>query len=188
MNFNQIFMIVLIAGVILGTGYFLYSSSEEKLIEEEVGKNTDEYIEKNDLIFDESQEKGEKAMNYEIVECFVRSQVPDVLIYQNNVPVTDVKKVPFIICISAGEKRTGGYVLNLNSIRIDEDNKKILIELFLKTPGKGEMVTQAFTYPSIGIEINETLEEGDWEVVAKIDQKNTQSLILTKKFSYISID
>ncbi len=108
---------------------------------------------------------------------FLKTQKEEIVILQNNNQTTNVRGVPFVICISAGgEKRTGGYNLSIKNIILDQESKKIYIDLFLKTPGPGEMVTQAFTYPSIGIEIEENLIEGHWEVIAKIEQEKKVNL------------
>ncbi|WP_103076371.1 MULTISPECIES: protease complex subunit PrcB family protein [Petrotoga] len=92
--------------------------------------------------------------------------------------------IPFVVCISAGERKTGGYDLSLNNISINKDNFQIFIDLFLKVPAKGEMVTQAFTYPSIAVEINEVLDVGEWEVIVTVDQKNGEPLLLRKSFTF----
>jgi hypothetical protein len=129
-------------------------------------------------------DKGESMGKYKIVDCYYKSQTPDVIITKDDVVVNNVSGVPFVVCISAGERKTGGYDLSLNDIRINKDNFQIFIDLFLKVPVKGEMVTQAFTYPSIAVEINEVLDVGEWEVIVTIEQKNGEPLLLRKNFTF----
>lgn len=194
MSTTQVVLIIAISALAIGSLFFFISpdiqnevipESEQlqEQVQEDIQKPEQLQISKENYIFEE----GEPMINYKIVDCYFKSQIPDMVIKQNNKIVTKIEEVPFVVCISAGEKRTGGYSLNLESINYDNENNKILIKLFLKTPEKGEMVTQAFTYPSIGIEINEILKEGDWEIIVKIEQKNSRPIMLTEKFSFLKL-
>lgn len=177
MSGSQVILVILLTGALIG-GAILLNTPKQTYTPEIIGEEGNY----NNTISENSEVIIMK--NYKIVSCYLRTQGADIVIMQNNNQTTTVKGAPFVVCISAGEKRTGGYSLSLNNILVDEKAKKIYIELFLKTPAPGEMVTQAFTYPSIGIEIEEILIEGDWEVIAKIEQKNGQTIVLKKSFTF----
>jgi hypothetical protein len=174
--------------VIGGTYIFLHQSpplQNETGIEQEVIQEPIQGVEiEKKPVEAFTFDKGENMENYKVVDCYYKSQTPDVIIKKDDVVVNNVTGVPFVVCISAGEKRTGGYNLSLNNISINKDNFQIFIDLFLKVPAKGEMVTQAFTYPSIAVEINEVLDLGDWEVVVTIEQKNGEPLLLRRSFTF----
>jgi len=181
---NQILLIILISSLIIGGTYiFLHqfpSVTNESIVENELEKPKIEEGTFGEFTFD----KGESMENYKVVDCYYKSQTPVVIIKKDDIVVNNVTGVPFVVCISAGEKRTGGYNLSLNDISINRDNFQIFIDLFLKVPAKGEMVTQAFTYPSRGVEINEVLDVGEWEVIVTIEQKNGEPLLLRKSFTF----
>jgi hypothetical protein len=174
----------LISSLIIGGTYiFLHqfpSVTNESIVENELEKPKIEEGTFGEFTFD----KGESMENYKVVDCYYKSQIPDVIIKKDDIVVNNVTGVPFVVCISAGERKTGGYNLSLNDISINRENFQIFIDLFLKVPAKGEMVTQAFTYPSIGVEINEVLDVGEWEVIVTIEQKNGEPLLLRKSFTF----
>ncbi|MBL5981770.1 MAG: hypothetical protein PWQ78_930 [Petrotoga sp.] len=184
MSTNQILLIILISSLIIGGTYiFLHqfpSVTNESIVENELEKPKIEEGTFGEFTFD----KGESMENYKVVDCYYKSQIPDVIIKKDDIVVNNVTGVPFVVCISAGERKTGGYNLSLNDISINRENFQIFIDLFLKVPAKGEMVTQAFTYPSIGVEINEVLDVGEWEVIVTIEQKNGEPLLLRKSFTF----
>jgi len=186
---NQILLIILISSLIIGGTYiFLHQSpppQNETGVEQEVIQEPTQGVEiEKKPVEAYNFDKGEGMENYKVVDCYYKSQTPDVIIKKDDVVVNNVSGVPFVVCISAGERKTGGYDLFLNNISINKDNFQIFIDLFLKVPAKGEMVTQAFTYPSIAVEINEVLDAGDWEVMVTIEQKNGEPLLLRKSFTF----
>lgn len=86
------------------------------------------------------------------------------------------------VMISAGEKRTGGYSIEVENVFLYEDN--IIVSAFLKTP-KGP-TTQAFTYPSKVIAIDKSqIESGEWTliVVLEDDQKTEEVTMRTIKIN-----
>lgn len=62
------------------------------------------------------------------------------------------------LLISAGEKRTGGYSLEIESV--NELNQMITFNIVLNEPSPDDMVTEALTYPNLLIKItaNENFE------------------------------
>jgi len=186
---NQILLIIFISGLIIGGTYIFFHQSpplqSETKVEQEVMQEPTQGVEIGEKPVEAYNfDKGESMENYKVVDCYYKSQTPDVIIKKDDVEVNNVSGVPFVVCISAGERKTGGYDLSLNDIRINKDNFQIFIDLFLKVPAKGEMVTQAFTYPSIAVEINEVLDVGEWEVIVTIEQKNGEPLLLRKNFTF----
>jgi len=77
------------------------------------------------------------------------------------------------VMISAGEKRTGGYSIDIENVFLYEGN--IIVSAFLNTP-KGP-TTQAFTYPSRVISIDKSkIEAGEWTLIVVLadDQKTEE--------------
>ncbi|TGG88708.1 protease complex subunit PrcB family protein [Geotoga petraea] len=77
------------------------------------------------------------------------------------------------VMISAGEKRTGGYSIDIDNVFLYENN--IIVSAFLNTP-KGP-TTQAFTYPSKVIAIDKSqIDPGEWNVIVVLadDQKTEE--------------
>lgn len=62
-----------------------------------------------------------------------------------------------LLMISAGEKPTGGYTLNLLSIK--KENGLLQLEVEEKEPAADEIVIQALTYPTLVIELGREYEE-----------------------------
>ena len=74
---------------------------------------------------------------------------------------------PYFYIICMGEKNTGGYSLEVKEVYRTDDNETVVIVEEL-SPGKDDMVTQAFTYPTLMIEFP-TYQE-------KITIKNTDGV------------
>lgn len=77
------------------------------------------------------------------------------------------------VMISAGEKRTGGYSIDIENVFLYENN--IIVSAFLNTP-QGP-TTQAFTYPSKVIAIDKKqIEPGEWTLIVVLadDQKTEE--------------
>ncbi|POZ92853.1 protease complex subunit PrcB family protein [Petrotoga halophila] len=187
MTTPQIILVISLIVVAVGSAFFLLSPSlqNETGVEQEVIQEPAQGVGIDKKPLDAyTFDKGEGMENYKVLDCYYKSQIPDVIIKKEDIVVNNVTGVPFVVCISAGERKTGGYNLSLNDISINRDNFQIFIDLFLKVPAKGEMVTQAFTYPSIGVEINEVLDVGEWEVIVTIEQKNGDPLLLRKGFTF----
>lgn len=187
MTTTQIILVISLTALAIGSAFFLLSPSlqNETAVEQEVIQEPAQGVGIDKKPLDAyTFDKGEDMENYKVVDCYYKSQTPDVIIKKDDVVVNNITGVPFVVCISAGERKTGGYELSLNNISINKENFQIFIDLFLKVPAKGEMVTQAFTYPSIGVEINEVLDVGEWEVIVTIEQKNGEPLLLRKSFTF----
>lgn len=58
-----------------------------------------------------------------------------------------------ILAVLMGEQPTGGYAIRLN--KIDQAGGTLIIETVEKAPKPGDMVTQAFTYPMVIIQLKE---------------------------------
>lgn len=56
------------------------------------------------------------------------------------------------LLLAAGERPTGGYVVELESV--EEEENRILFKAVLKEPGKEEQVTMALSYPTLLVEIH----------------------------------
>jgi len=187
MTTTQLILVISLTALAVGFVFFLLSPSlqNETGVEQEVIQEPTQGVDiEKKPVEAYNFDKGEGMENYKVVDCYYKSQTPDVIIKKDDVVVNDVSGVPFVVCISAGERKTGGYDLSLNNISKNKEKFQVFIDLFLKVPAKGEMVTQAFTYPSIGVEINEVLDVGDWEVVVTIEQKNGEPLLLRKSFTF----
>ncbi|OEH86862.1 hypothetical protein BHU72_00940 [Desulfuribacillus stibiiarsenatis] len=57
------------------------------------------------------------------------------------------------ILIADGEKATGGYAIQIESMKGNEDEIRIVAKV--REPQKGEFVTQAFGYPHLLLRINQ---------------------------------
>ena len=57
---------------------------------------------------------------------------------------------PYYYIICMGEKNTGGYYLEVKEVNIVDGKTEIIVEEV--TPSEGDMVTMAFTYPTIIVE------------------------------------
>ena len=64
---------------------------------------------------------------------------------------------PYLYIICMGEKNTGGYSIKVKEInRIDEKTEIIVEET---APGKNDIVTMAFTYPTVIVEFPDYQED-----------------------------
>lgn len=64
--------------------------------------------------------------------------------------------------IDAGRKNTGGYSIRIEDLKLV--GSTITIKAYVVSPNPGTMVTQAITYPSILVEITDTLLPGYYTV------------------------
>lgn len=69
------------------------------------------------------------------------------------------------ILINAGIRKTGGFSLEINTYEIK--NNQIVIEGEFKEPSKDQVVTQAFSFPSVQIKIGK-LKPGNYVIKANI--------------------
>lgn len=61
----------------------------------------------------------------------------------------------YIIVISSGEKKTGGYTIGVTQV---EDNEgKTIITVSETSPTQGDMTTQVITYPAVAIKIGNNI-------------------------------
>ncbi|MGF7058443.1 protease complex subunit PrcB family protein [Brassicibacter mesophilus] len=78
------------------------------------------------------------------------------------------------ILISAGQKPTGGYDVDIVSIEGKED--KIVVNAKVNTPKEGQMVTEILTYPNILVKIQKDERDvalGDFENPTIEENKNS---------------
>jgi hypothetical protein len=59
-------------------------------------------------------------------------------------------EAPYLYIICMGEKNTGGYSLKIKEVNRDNETTEIIVEEI--EPKKDEIVTMAFTYPTIVVE------------------------------------
>ena len=74
-------------------------------------------------------------------------------------------KDKYNLIISLGEKGTGGYSIDIVNIQVSGNN--VTVYLDENEPGEKDVVTQAFTYPSVTIEFNGKPRIGDIYIVNK---------------------
>lgn len=64
---------------------------------------------------------------------------------------------PYYYFITSGEKNTGGYSIKVKSMDVDnEGNAKVIV--IEENPPKDAIVTMAFTYPTVVIEVNKAFK------------------------------
>ena len=56
-----------------------------------------------------------------------------------------------------GEKPTGGFSINVQKVKIKENS--VIIYVTEKVPNPGDIVTEAFTYPSVSIKFNKIFDD-----------------------------
>ena len=64
---------------------------------------------------------------------------------------------PYFYIICMGEKNTGGYGLKIKEVNKNENKTEIIVEEIV--PGKDDVVTMAFTYPTIVVEFPKYQED-----------------------------
>ena len=68
------------------------------------------------------------------------------------VDTLDEPNAPYFIVICSGEKNTGGYGIKIIDIGLQDGELWIIVEE--TSPGPGDIVTQAFTYPCCVLKLN----------------------------------
>lgn len=119
--------------------------------------------------------KNLDQINYDVLTCNqLRSERMSSIVKDNVSNYFNlVSSFPFEIWWTIGEKPTGGYSLEVIDVRIDKEKKEIYIYSLLNSPNPEDMVTQAFTYPNIGIKINDELDKGIWKaLIFIVDEEN----------------
>jgi hypothetical protein len=56
-----------------------------------------------------------------------------------------------------GKKPTGGFSINVQKVKIKENS--VTIYVTEKVPNPGDIVTEAFTYPSVSIKFNKIIDD-----------------------------
>jgi len=115
-------------------------------------------------------------LNYEIVDTSTEN-LPGGLEewYQDNykkegLHTTNLDGSTYLL-VSAGEKPTGGYVIE--KLVLTGTDQVINVRASLRVPGKDEMVTQALTYPSILVKIQEDNRKFELaELTEDVPEKN----------------
>ncbi|WP_448522479.1 protease complex subunit PrcB family protein [Pseudothermotoga sp.] len=74
--------------------------------------------------------------------------------------------------VDAGQKNTGGYSVKIDEVRFA--GRRIYVRAHVESPQPGAMVTQAITYPSAVIEIQEQLEPGSYVVKCVLIDRNVE--------------
>lgn len=77
-----------------------------------------------------------------------------------------------LIRVDAGQKNTGGYSVRVDEVRLA--GKRIFVRAHVESPEPGSMVTQAITYPSVLIELQEQLEAGTYIVECVLVDRNME--------------
>ncbi|AKI97782.1 protease complex subunit PrcB family protein [Kosmotoga pacifica] len=91
--------------------------------------------------------------------------------------LTDKPSGALYLVISAGERSTGGYSLEVKKLK--RFGEKIVVEATLTTPSKGAFVTQVITFPSIVIRVMD-LQPGKYEL--ELILTTSDNGILTKNY------
>lgn len=166
--------VILLIGLFVVT-LMLSSCSENynEMVENQSNKTSDIDDEINEELVRIGYEDRARINGFNVMECNAgKEKTPTIAIQSiDGESLGDAASIPFVVCIGAGERRTGGYQLELKEISANKELKELYIDLFLRSPSKDEMVIQAITYPSIGIGIFESLEEGQWDVYVSINDK-----------------
>jgi hypothetical protein len=92
-------------------------------------------------------------------------------------PLTGIEPV---VIIKAGSKPTGGYQLSIQNVKLSGD--QIQVQAKLKSPGKNDYVTQAFTYPFIAFRLLD-LSVGEYKILINMDVEVDSSIVKTEQFS-----
>lgn len=85
---------------------------------------------------------------------------------------TFAKEDKVLLRVDAGQRNTGGYSVRIDEVRLA--GRKIYVKAHVESPPPGAMVTQAITYPSALIEIQDGLEVGSYEVKCVLIDKNVE--------------
>lgn len=99
---------------------------------------------------------GGQAVNYQILP-----QAPDHL--KHSIEALKKEKGYFlfpedqVLVIFMGERSTGGYSISLKDIQSHNDT--LVIEVTEKSPGPNDIVTQAFTYPMLILQLEDDFSE-----------------------------
>lgn len=99
---------------------------------------------------------GGQAVNYQILP-----QAPDHL--KNPIEALKKEKGYFlfdedkVLVIFMGERSTGGHSVSLKDIQAQDDT--LLIKVIEKSPGPNDIVTQAFTYPMLILQLEDDFSE-----------------------------
>ena len=62
-----------------------------------------------------------------------------------------------IVIVTMGKKPTGGFSINVQKVKIKENSVNIYV--IEKVPNPGDIVTEAFTYPSVSIKFNKIIDD-----------------------------
>lgn len=104
-------------------------------------------------------EETSKGKLVENKDYFIRTyggQYLDITKRGYYIDTLDEPNAPYYYIICMGEKSTGGYSLTVKEItRVDGKTEVIVNE---NTPGPNDIVTQAFTYPTLMIEFPKAQE------------------------------
>ena len=68
------------------------------------------------------------------------------------IDMLDQPNSPYFIVINSGEKNTGGYGISVVDIGVQDS--EVIITVEETSPSAGDIVTQAFTYPSCAVEFD----------------------------------
>lgn len=112
------------------------------------GNTKENPVEKNVVTVPKSGEIGE-GLAYELTEpsWMANEELPNYQIFK-----TGEEDFPYRIMITSGEHTTGGYEIFITELFYASDELVITVDETVPAPGPA--VTQAFTYPKIGIKLS----------------------------------
>ena len=86
-----------------------------------------------------------------------------------------------LIGIFGGEKPTGGYSIDVDSVR--REGYEIHVNATLRMPGRDAFVTQAFTYPAKIISVPLEVEPGNYRIVIELSSVRDGEILSTNQYT-----
>lgn len=134
-------------------------------LEDEIDKLEDEEEAKKDKLEDELDKLEEEHENIENIEYEIINDYEDLNEINDDYNFSNCSCTskgycigtltghnrPIVYKICMGEKPTGGYSIKISKVEITK-NRDVKVIVEKHSPAKGEIVTQAFTYPECAIE------------------------------------
>jgi len=137
------------------------------------------------LDYESVLEDAVKKLEYEClaleIERSIESGISVGVVEEKGFRETSVISGEPVLIIAAGEKPTGGYEIAVTSVLLTEA-RTIKVYATLHSPGRGEFVTQAFTYPRKAIKIL-GLVPGIYDLILELEVMKDEKVIDTEVFS-----
>ena len=89
-------------------------------------------------------------------------------------PAVDFKSSG-VLLVSMGQKRTGGYTIDLASQRLRVENNSALVEIGWHEPESGMMLAQMLTNPCLFVDV----PRGEYNTIQVIDQSQKVRALIT---------